>query len=185
MGHFEMGLSFAWVLVIGNVFPVLYLLTVFTLLPWPYITRDVENDDKVLYTMVNPSRDITDGTVGEDCTVEQSVNATKTYSADGAVSMTAKERFTESLKLWKYGVPLFIVYFAEYATQSGTWAAIGFPITDKKARDLFYECANWMCQVGVFFSRSSGLVFKADMKSIWILPFVQAALLLFFLHDAY
>lgn len=27
--------------------------------------------------------------------------------------------------LWPFMVPLFVVYFAEYAMQSGTWAAIG------------------------------------------------------------
>ena len=32
-----------------------------------------------------------------------------------------------SLALWPYMVPLFVVYTAEYAMQSGTWAAMGIP----------------------------------------------------------
>ena len=62
------------------------------------------------------------------------------------------------------------IYFAEYATQSGTWAAIGFPITSKTARNTFYEYANFTYQIGVFFSRSSGLYIKSNLKMIWILP---------------
>ena len=180
--HFGLGLSFAWVLIIGNVFPVLYLLTVFGLLPWPTIGR--ETSERGAYVAVDPSLDTSGAGAIQGAGLDDSLNAVES-NEDGALSMTARERLTESLKLWKYGVPLFIVYFAEYATQSGTWAAIGFPITDPKSRDLFYEYANWMYQVGVFCSRSSGLIFKADLKTIWLLPLIQVALLLFFLHDAY
>ena len=44
--------------------------------------------------------------------------------------------------------------------QAGAWAAIGFPVCDKTARDLYYKYANLMYQVGVFFSRSSGAIFQ-------------------------
>lgn len=50
-------------------------------------------------------------------------------------------------------IPLFLVYFAEYAMQSGTWAAIGFPVEDENARKSFYQNANWVYQAGVFVSR--------------------------------
>ena len=84
-----------------------------------------------------------------------------------------------------YMVPMFVVYFAEYAMQSGVWAAIGFPITSKNARAEFYEYANWTYQVGVLVSRSSGVVWHADIKAIWLMPFLQLVLLVFFILDAY
>jgi hypothetical protein len=40
-------------------------------------------------------------------------------------SMTALQRLRAVAALWPYMVPLFSVYFAEYAMQSGTWTAIG------------------------------------------------------------
>lgn len=41
------------------------------------------------------------------------------------VSMSWRERLRATAGLWRYMVPLFVVYFAEYAMQSGTWTAIG------------------------------------------------------------
>ena len=35
------------------------------------------------------------------------------------------ERLVQTAKLWPYIVPLVVVYFAEYAMQTGTWTAIG------------------------------------------------------------
>jgi len=40
-------------------------------------------------------------------------------------------------------IPLFVVYAAEYALQSGTWTAIGFPVHDEQARNRFYAYSNW------------------------------------------
>ena len=101
------------------------------------------------------------------------------------VNMSFKERFHHSLGLWPYVVPLFIVYFSEYAMQSGTWAAIGFPVDDQDARKLFYEYANWTYQFGVLISRSSGTWFKLSMMHLWVMPILQFILLLFFLMDAF
>ena len=70
------------------------------------------------------------------------------------------------------------MYFAEYATQSGTWAAIGFPVASKAARNSFYEYANFTYQIGVFLSRSSGLYFKSTLNTIWTLPLIQLALMI-------
>ena len=44
----------------------------------------------------------------------------------------------------QYTIPLFVVYAAEYALQSGTWTAIGFPVDNKRARETFYEYSNWV-----------------------------------------
>eukprot|EP00594_Rhizosolenia_setigera_P011969 CAMPEP_0178971620 /NCGR_PEP_ID=MMETSP0789-20121207/20418_1 /TAXON_ID=3005 /ORGANISM="Rhizosolenia setigera, Strain CCMP 1694" /LENGTH=291 /DNA_ID=CAMNT_0020658695 /DNA_START=256 /DNA_END=1128 /DNA_ORIENTATION=+ len=48
------------------------------------------------------------------------------------------------LSLWPYMIPLFTVYFAEYALQSGAWTSIGFPSPqDPEARAEFYYYGNW------------------------------------------
>jgi battenin len=78
-----------------------------------------------------------------------------------------------------------VVYFSEYAMQSGAWAAIGFPApTDEQARKMFYTNAGWCYQGGVFISRSSGVLFQANRTVLWVMPFVQFGLLLMFVLDA-
>ena len=57
----------------------------------------------------------------EDAPLETNVDLSK-----AAFQMSTLERLHTTCRLWKYMIPLFVVYFAEYATQSGTWAAIGF-----------------------------------------------------------
>lgn len=88
------------------------------------------------------------------------------------------------LRLWVYIVPLFLVYFAEYAMQSGTWAAIGFPVGDKEAREQFYTFAGWTYQLGVFISRSSGTILQANGFVLWLMPMLQVGFLVFFTTDA-
>ena len=44
--------------------------------------------------------------------------------------------------------------------QSGAWTAIGFPVESADARHTFYTFANWVYQIGVFLSRSSGLLYQ-------------------------
>lgn len=39
--------------------------------------------------------------------------------------MTNKERLYNTLKLWPYMIPLFVVFYSEYVIQSGVWAAMG------------------------------------------------------------
>ncbi len=87
--------------------------------------------------------------------------------------MSSTERFQLVLSLWPYMIPLFVVYAAEYALQSGTWTAIGFPLESIEARDRFYEYSNWMYQAGVFISRSSGTVFTSPMVILWLMPALQ------------
>jgi battenin len=89
--------------------------------------------------------------------------------------MNGSQRFQLVLSLWPYMIPLFTVYVAEYALQSGTWTAIGFPVTDELSRDNFFEYSNWMYQVGVFLSRSSGTIFTAPMAILWLMPILQVA----------
>lgn len=102
-----------------------------------------------------------------------------------ANNMSSKERFAATLSLWPFMVPLFVVYFAEYAMQAGVWAAIGFPVEREGARNQFYTLAGFSYQAGVFVSRSSGTLWKADMKALWLMPTCQLFLLVFFTLDAF
>jgi hypothetical protein len=68
-----------------------------------------------------------------------------------AAMATASERELNEFLAHEVCNPL--VYAAEYALQSGTWSAIGFPLDDIEARDRFFEYSNWMYQLGVFLSR--------------------------------
>ena len=99
--------------------------------------------------------------------------------------MTVAERCSFTSSLSKYMFPLFVVYFAEYAMQSGTWAAIGFPVTSSSARADFYTRANWTYQAGVFVSRSSGTVYRPTLLAVQSMPVLQVLLLLFFYFVAY
>ena len=94
---------------------------------------------------------------------------------------TGVGRFKLLLSLWSYTVPLFTVYAAEYVLQAGVWPAIGFPVTDTKARAEFYHYANWTYQGGVYISRSSGNLWVASMRALWIMPILQIVNLYFFL----
>ena len=87
--------------------------------------------------------------------------------------MSGGQRFRLVLSLWPYIIPLFVVYAAEYALQSGTWTAIGFPVEDADARDRFFEYSNWLYQAGVFLSRSSGTLFTVPMAVLWLMPALQ------------
>ncbi len=76
-------------------------------------------------------------------------------------------------------------FCTQYACQSGVWTAIGVPdVHSKEDRKLFYTYSNWMYQVGVFFSRSSGTVCKARRRILWIMPVLQVGLLVFFWINA-
>ena len=76
-------------------------------------------------------------------------------------------------------MPLIVVYFAEYAMQSGTWTAIGFPVDSCDARKNFYQYAGFSYQAGVLISRSSGTVWRPSLPTLWIMPTVQMGLLAF------
>jgi battenin len=94
--------------------------------------------------------------------------------------MSTTQRLRAVLALWPYMIPLYVVYFAEYALQAGTWTAIGFPVDDEDARDRFYEYSNWTYQAGVFISRSSGTLFTAPLSILWLMPALQIGNVAFF-----
>ena len=108
-----------------------------------------------------------------------SINTT-TQNENAIVTKTAWERLKLSLSLWRFMIPLFIVYAAEYALQSGVWTAIGFPVDSEEARNNFYTNSNWAYQIGVFVSRSSGAFCIAPMWILWLMPILQCVNLVFF-----
>ncbi|KAL3765434.1 hypothetical protein ACHAW5_006927 [Stephanodiscus triporus] len=99
-------------------------------------------------------------------------------------NITAYERFQLVLSLWRYTIPLFTVYAAEYMLQAGVWSAIGFPVTSATARAQFYHYSNWTYQAGVFISRSSGNMWTASITTLWLMPFLQIVNLYFFWLDS-
>lgn len=98
--------------------------------------------------------------------------------------MSTWERFSLTLSLWPYMIPLFAVYAAEYACQGGAWTAMGFPVESVRSRASFYQTANWLYQIGVFFSRSSGTLFFVSRFLLWVMPGLQIANLVFFYRTA-
>ena len=98
---------------------------------------------------------------------------------------TMRQRFELTLKLWPYMVPLAVVYFAEYALQSGVWAAMGFPVEDQGARQQFYEFSNWTYQAGVVIARSSGKLWTPSRPRLWLIPGIQVIFLGFSVMNAY
>ena len=87
--------------------------------------------------------------------------------------MNAYQRLLLTISLWPYILPLFFVFCGEYSLRSGTWTAIGFPITDMQARNDFYFAANWAHKAGVSISRSSGSLFLAPIWFLWLMPALQ------------
>ncbi len=81
-------------------------------------------------------------------------------------------------RLMPYSLPLFGVYFAEYACQSGVWITIG---ESERSRRRFYTASNLLYQFGVFLSRSSGSVFELNLSSLPWLAVFQFGLLFFFI----
>jgi battenin len=100
-------------------------------------------------------------------------------------SLTSAQRFQLTLRLWPYMVPLALVYFAEYAMQSGTWAAMGFPVGSEAARKEFYQFSNWTYQAGVLIARSSGALWTPTRGKLWFMPALQCVFLAFSVANAY
>ena len=101
----------------------------------------VEEEDGIIKENVIVEEENDDGDAPE-CLSED--EPSETPSVQLVQDMSPTERFKLVLSLYPYMIPLFLVYAAEYALQSGTWSAIGFPVTDVKARDAFFEYSNWM-----------------------------------------
>jgi len=184
-----LGFSFSTTLWLAVVLPVAYVgVFKFMLqLPPSTIRSKRRGDDLELLEMDAPAQgeggdaeQEQSGHNDEETPDEDLVEVHTGSNTEGDVPTTTQGRFLTVLTLWPYMVPLFLVYFAEYAMQSGTWAAIGFPVTNEHARKRFYEFANWCYQGGVFVSRSSGVLFKIRRKALWLMPCLQVVLLVLF-----
>ena len=107
-----------------------------------------------------------------------------------AVPLSFCQRLRFGLSLWPITGAIFSVYFAEYAMQSGVWAAMGFPRpTGPKGehrRNAFYLYSNWLYQCGVLVSRSSGFLWNRPVpkRVLWAMALAQCGLLVFFAADA-
>eukprot|EP00457_Paulinella_chromatophora_P005940 gb/GEZN01005958.1/.p1 GENE.gb/GEZN01005958.1/~~gb/GEZN01005958.1/.p1 ORF type:complete len:529 (-),score=69.39 gb/GEZN01005958.1/:35-1621(-) len=100
------------------------------------------------------------------------------------VDLNMWERLQFAGSLWRITGALFMVYWAEYAMQSGVFAAIGFPVGSEDARKKFYVYSNWSYQCGVFCSRSSGTLWSPSQCTMWKLSGLQAVILVIFFFDA-
>lgn len=192
------GASFEFTLFCATILPVLFWLNYVTLFTIPEIGR--EGKQAIGENSIRQSSTSSKSSGNEDCgyidtqpllsdrddkRLITQVESDEVDLSAAAFNMSLQERLDKTLALWPYMIPLFVVYFAEYAMQSGVWAAIGFPTDHQHARDQFYIYSNWMYQVGVFVSRSSGMLWHADMKALWAMPTCQLILLIFFILDAY
>ena len=117
-------------------------------------------------------------TLQQPLEVEQQINSIN--DDEFIKKSSAIERLKLTLSFWPFMIPLFIVYASEYALQSGVWTAIGFPVDNEDARKSFYVKSNWLYQVGVFISRSSGALCIAPMWSLWLMPILQCVNLVIF-----
>jgi battenin len=170
--------SFKLTLLCALSLPVLYYANYIIVLSQPIINREKDNP-------LTPSLLPHNGLQLESNSSSNNSKIEERENQSSAGTMTTSQRLSYTLSLWPFMIPLFLVYFAEYAMQAGVWAAVGFPIDDSDSRQLFYEYSNWTYQVGVLVSRSSGMLWKADMKALWVMPVMQCVILGFFVADAY
>jgi battenin len=183
------GASFKLTLLVALILPLMYYLNfIFVLKP----SSIADGNKQQTQSLLDDSQNSTTSPPGSPIPSSSTELFPQSKLEEGPVNialetskMSMKDRFTTILSLWPFIIPLILVYFAEYAMQSGVWAAMGFPIDSENARRDFYEFANWTYQLGVLISRSSGLVWKADMKALWIMPILQCVLLIFFIINAY
>lgn len=171
--HLWLGFSFTWTLLIAQSHVALWWYVFFYVLPNEghfanlntEQSKEEEGERVPLYTSVH----------------QQQVDLQQPQRPSRKLSV--RQRFHMVVGLWPWMAPLFLVYFAEYAMQSGTWAVIGFPIENRDSRHHFYVAANWMYQVGVFMSRSSGMLWQPSMTALWVMPVAQLGFLTFFLFN--
>ncbi|DAZ93166.1 TPA: hypothetical protein N0F65_005516 [Lagenidium giganteum] len=165
--HIWLGLSFSATLVLASVFPMLFVFIFMVVLD----TSHIPSRSTCGYQPI-PSYDDSSAAICAKLGAEVHHHDNELRDA------WSKARFT--LTLWPYMLPLTIVYFAEYAMQTGVWSTIGFPVTSAAARAQFYSAAGMSYQIGVFLSRSSGVLFQASRAILFAMPILQIGLLVLF-----
>lgn len=102
------------------------------------------------------------------------------------IKITFQDKLNIFIYLKSYMFILFLVYFSEYAMQSGVWATMGSPVTMRNSRDEMYIYANFLYQLGVLCSRSSSIFFQTTFRTNSFIPILQFILLvLFYLNGVY
>lgn len=176
-----LGLSLSTAVLIGLVFPVAYVAIFFLALD-----RRGTHDSHIEEQRTEEQDFSSSKQVNIDIAMEEGGSARPRTSTSGSPSeswhmertkdqgWSFAKRFKEVLGLWHYIVPLFVVYFAEYFIQSGLWSSIGVPdLYSQEDRNQFYHYAAIAYQVGVFISRSSGLIISPNYTIIAAMPLAQ------------
>uniref|UniRef100_A0A7S2NIX1 Battenin n=1 Tax=Zooxanthella nutricula TaxID=1333877 RepID=A0A7S2NIX1_9DINO len=112
------------------------------------------------------------------------VPADQRHQVPVTASLTCGRRLRFTLTLWKFMVPLFLVYASKYTIQAGVWGSMGFPATDPASRDRWYMWANFTCQVGGFISRTLGGLVVLSVPALWAGPALQFLMVGFFVACA-
>ena len=110
---------------------------------------------------------------------------TASHSSSAALRST-RDKLRLQLYLLRYICPLIIVYWAEYAAQSGAWTAFALPaaaLHSDVARKRAYDAFNLAYQVGVLVSRSCGKLCRLRLAVLWALAWLQVLLLVGFVAD--
>lgn len=157
---------------------VIYFITFFKLLEIP------ERTDGLGDSLVNPEMILSSEMDTVVTKQDAGIEYTEVEYIGDSKKLSGKERFKLILSLWPYTFPLFLVYISEYILQAGVWSAMGFPVDEKDARTQFYTFSNMAYQVGVFFSRTSGVIWNPGVFVLWLMPLFQCFLLIFFSFDA-
>ena len=178
-------IGFTLTLLLANALTVFFGVTFYQILPPPPtpLVGGVLSSDSLKES--ESIKDSEDGLSDSEVLLDNRASSSSPSPPPSHVPMKLRDRCAFTRELSKYMVPLLVVYFAEYAMQSGTWAAIGFPVTDEEARKEFYTWANWTYQAGVFASRSSGKIYRPSLTAVQAMPALQVLLLAFFYAVAY
>ena len=188
--------------IIGQLVVASYLGTFFLILEQPWVDQIREAKQRDLFKSIGDENEADDlpPTSPEDNNMEDPLlieDKSGSFGSENsfrrvksvADTLSTKERFRFITSLWPYMVPLFVVYVSEYAMQSGVWTAFALPssrsqvstrVLDKSYRDRAYKILNFTYQLGVFVSRSSGLLFQPNVATLWLMPIMQCGLWIFF-----
>ncbi|KOO34019.1 tpr domain containing protein, partial [Chrysochromulina tobinii] len=121
-----------------------------------------------------------------DAELDRASHVLRGRDAHDGTTMCARMRLLREITI--YMVPLFLVFWAEYACQSGAWTAFALPeprrIDDAGSRLNAYHTFNLLYQCGVLVSRASGMLFTLPRPVLHALVVLQVALLVGFVGDA-
>ena len=109
-----------------------------------------------------------------------SINQNGNANPDQTRSMSFKSKLRLVLPLWKYMLPLFFVYFAEYTINQGLYELLYYEGSSLSQAEQY----RWLqvdYQVAVFLSRSSVSLFH--LKKVIIPTLMQWAILIFLLCE--